>query len=260
MWQHMKRRWRYWTARAEREFEENADPRVQLEQAITEAQEQHRRLQDQAASVIAHQKQTELRLNRALSELERTNSNARKAVTMAEQAAARGDTAKMASFSAAAEQFAVRLITSEQEIETLKSLHFQATEATEKAKAAVAQNALSLQAKLNERQKLLGQLDQARMQEQINLAMNTLSESVGDDVPSFNEVRDKIEARFAKAKGVAELAEIEGSTDSTMLEIEAAARAEEAQDRLRQIKEQLGIGTGTQPELTQKSESESDDK
>ena len=35
--------------------------------------------------------------------------------------------------------------------------------------------------------------------------MTSLSESVGQDVPTFDEVRDKIEARYAKAKGMAEL-------------------------------------------------------
>ena len=45
-------------------FNEKADPKVQLEQAITEAQDQHRRLREQAANVIANQKQTEMRLNR----------------------------------------------------------------------------------------------------------------------------------------------------------------------------------------------------
>ena len=44
-------------------FNERADPKVQLEQAIAEAQNQHRRLQEQAANVIANQKQGEMRLN-----------------------------------------------------------------------------------------------------------------------------------------------------------------------------------------------------
>ena len=39
------------------------------------------------------------------------------------------------------------------------------------------------------------------MQEQMNKAMSSLSETVGQDVPTLNEVRDKIEARYAKAKG-----------------------------------------------------------
>ncbi len=243
MWQHLKRRWKYWTARLDSRLEETADPKVQLEQAISEAREQHRRLKDQAAAVIANQKQTEMRLSRALSDLERVNGNARHALMMAEQASLESDEAKTLSFTNAAEQFAARLITLEGEIETLKSLHFQASEAADQAKEAVTQNAVGLQRKLHERQKLLGQLDQARMQEQMNEAMSSLSESVGDDVPTFNEVRDKIEARYAKAKGVAELTE--GGANTAMLEIEAAARTLEAKARLDQIRKQLELAPGT---------------
>lgn len=243
MWQHLKRRWRYWTARMDSRLEETADPKVQLEQAIGEAREQHRRLKDQAAAVIANQKQTEMRLSRALSNLERVNGNARHALMMAEQASLEGDTAKIQSFTNAAEQFAARLITLEEEVETLKSLHFQASEAADQAKDAVAQNAVGLQRKLHERQKLLGQIDQARMQEQVNEAMSSLSESVGDDVPTFNEVREKIEARYAKAKGVAALSE--GGANTAMLEIEAAARTLEAKARLDQIRKQLELTPGT---------------
>ena len=72
------------------------------------------------------------------------------------------------------------------------------------------QNASTLQKKLAERQKLLSQLDQAKMQEQVNKAMSSLSETVGEDVPTFDEVRDKIEARYAKAKGMSELTESVG--------------------------------------------------
>ena len=205
MWQQLNRRWKYLTVRMARQFDEKADPRVQLEQALDEARDQQRRLKEQATSMIANQKQTELQLNRALSELERVNQNARSAILMAEQANAAGNAAKAASFTQAAEKFAERLITLEQEIENYKSLHYQVSAAAEQAKAAVAQNALSFQEKLRERQKLLSQLDQARLQEQMNDAIGTLTESVDDDTPSFNEVRSKIEARYAKAKGVAEL-------------------------------------------------------
>lgn len=250
MWKHLKRRWKYLVAKLTGSFEESADPKVQLEQAIVEAHDQHRRLKDQAANVIANQKQTEMRLNRAIEELAKINGNARQAIMMAEEQAARGDEGKVTSYTNAAEQFAGRLITLEQEIESLKSLHFQATEAADQAKAAVSANAVGLQQKLGERQKLLGQLDQARMQEQVNQAMSTLSESVGDDVPTFNEVRDKIEARYAKARGVAELGE--GNVAASMAAIEAAARNNEAKARLTQIRQQLGLGPGTaDAEITQ---------
>ena len=77
------------------------------------------------------------------------------------------------------------------------------------------------------------------MQEQMNKAMASLSETVGEDVPTFDEVRDKIEARYAKAKGMSELTD--ESVESRMLEIEQAPTNIEAQARLAEIRAQLGI-------------------
>src|SRR3982750_2252400 len=105
MFKLIKRTWRYVTAALTGKFEEAADPKVQLEQAIIEAQEQHRRLKEQAANVIANQKQTELRLNRSLEELEKVNGNARQAVLMADEATKKGDAAKAAEYTSAAEAF-----------------------------------------------------------------------------------------------------------------------------------------------------------
>jgi phage shock protein A len=235
----MKRWWKYFTAKLNSSFNEKADPKIQLEQAIMEAQEQHRRLKEQAANVIANQKQTELRLNRAMDELEKVNGNARQAVVMADEAAKKGDTTKVGEYTSAAEAFANKLIALEAEIEDLKTLHLQGTQAADQAKAAVQQNADMLQKRLSERQRLLGQLDQAKMQEQMNKAMASLSETVGQDVPTLDEVRDKIEARYAKAKGMSELSE--SSVESRMIEIESAARNTEAQGRLAEIRAQLGL-------------------
>ncbi len=77
------------------------------------------------------------------------------------------------------------------------------------------------------------------MQEQMNTAMASLSETVGQDVPTFTEVQEKIEARYAKAKGMSELTE--SSVESRMLEIEQATANTEAQARLSEIRAQLGI-------------------
>jgi phage shock protein A len=239
MFKAIRRFWKYLSAKLNSSFNEMADPKVQLEQAIMEAQEQHRRLKEQAANVIANQKQTELRLNRALDELEKVNGNARQAVVMADEATKKGDTGKATEYTSAAEAFANRLIALEAEIEELKTLHLQSTQAADQAKSAVGQNSAMLQKKLSERQRLLGQLDQAKMQEQMNKAMSSLSETVGEDVPTLDEVRDKIEARYAKAKGMSELTET--SVESRMVEIEAAARNSEAQGRLAEIRAQLGL-------------------
>jgi phage shock protein A len=239
----MKRAWAYLTASLTGKFNEAADPKVQLEQAILEAQDQHRRLKEQAANVIANQKHTELRLNRAMAELEKTNDSARQAVLMAEEAAASGDEAKMTQYTTAAESFADRMIGLERDVEDLKSLHLQSAQAADQAKNAVGQNAAVLQKRLSERQQLMSQLDQAKMQEQMNTAMASLSETVGQDVPTFEEVRDKIEARYAKAKGMSELQST--SVESHMLEVEQAARSSEARTRLSQIRDQLGLGEGS---------------
>lgn len=234
-----KRFWNYLTAGANQKFNEKADPKIQLEQAITEAQDQHRRLKEHAANVIAQQKQTELQLNRAMEHLEKLNANARQAVKMADSAAKSGDAAKAAEYTRAAETIATQLISVEAQVDELKTMHYSATQAADQAKAAVAQNGQLLQKKLTERQKLLSQLEQAKMQEQMNQAMSSLSETVGQEVPTLNEVRDKIEQRYAKAKGMSELSET--SVESRMIEIEQAAANFEAQDRLASIRAELGI-------------------
>jgi phage shock protein A len=235
----ISRAWRYMTAALTGRFNEAADPKVQLEQAITEAQDQHRRLVQQAANVVANQKQTEMRLNRAIEDVQKQNGLARQAVTMAEDATKRGDTAKAVEYTSAAESFANRLVASEREVESLKELLLQATQAANSAKSAVQQNSLAMQKKLSERQKLLGQLDQAKMQEQMNTAMAALNETVGQDVPTFEEVRQKIETRYAKALGTSEITG--QSVEQRMLEVEQASVNTEAQAKLSEIRAQLGL-------------------
>lgn len=244
MMKFFRRVWAYFGAGANQKFNEAADPKIQLEQALTEAQDQHRRLREHAANVIAQQKQTEMQLNRSMTQLEKLSANARQAVMMADQATKSGDATKASEYTRAAETIATQLVSQESQIDDLKKMHYGATQAADQAKAAVSQNGSMLQQRLSERQKLLGQLEQARMQEQMNKAMSSLSETVGQDVPTLNEVRDKIEARYAKAKGMSELTE--SSVESRMLEIEQASANTEAQARLSQIRAQLGIAPATE--------------
>ena len=237
----LKRWWKYTVARLNGSFNERADPKVQLEQAIAEAHEQHKRLTQQAANVIANQKQTEMRLNRVMEDLEKVSGNARQAVMMADQATKSGDATKAAEYTTAAESFANRMISLESEVEDLKALHYQAAEAADQAKLAVQQNSTALQKKLSERQALLGKIDQANMQEEMNNAMAQLSATVGEDVPTLEEVRSKVEARYAQAKGMSELQG--ASVEGRMLEVEQAAMNVE----LAEIKAQLGITTEEAP-------------
>jgi phage shock protein A len=241
----LKKWWKYLTAKGNRSFDQNADPAVQLEQALKEAQDQHRRLKEQAANVIANQKQSELRLNAKMTELEKLNGNARQALIMAADAQKAGDAAKATQYESAAESIANQLIQVEKDVEGLKAMVVDSTQAADQAKAAVAQNSRLLQQKLAEKQKLLSQLDQAKMQEQMNSAMAQLQETVGDDVPTLSEVQQKIEARYAKAKAHSELAET--SVESSILEIEQATSNVEAQSRLSELRAELGLDSAAAP-------------
>jgi len=239
MFKVFKKWWNYWAAKFNKDFNDRADPAVQLEQALTEAQEQHRRLREQAVNVIATQKQSELRLNAKMAELEKLNGNARQALIMAADATKSGDATKAAQYNTAAETIANQLIQVEKDVDSLKTMVLDSTQAADQAKAAVAQNSRLLQQKLAEKNKLLSQLEQAKMQEQMNKTMAQLNETVGDSVPSLKEVSDKIEARYAKAKASTELQET--SVDSRIAEVEMASANLEAQSRLSQLRQELGL-------------------
>jgi phage shock protein A len=235
----LRKRWRYMTAKTNSRFEEGADPKIQLEQAIAEAQDQHRRLVEQAANVVANQKTHEMQLNRAMEELEKVNRSTRQALLMATDAEKAGDAAKAREYNTTAEAFANRLIATENQVNDLKTLSLQSAQAADQARAAVQQNSLALQQKLAERQKLLSQLDQAKMQEQLNTAMNSLNATVDQTAPSLDQVRAKIEARYAKAIGSSELS---GQTvESRMLEVQQAAMGSEARTRLDSMRAELGM-------------------
>ena len=236
----LRKRWRYFTAKTDSRFEANADPKVQLEQAISDAQDQHRRLVEQAANVVANQKQHELQLNRAMEQLEKINRSTRQALVMAQDADKAGDGAKAREYNQTAEAFANRLIATENQVNDLKTLSLQSAQAADQARAAVQQNSLALQQKLAERQKLLSQLDQAKMQEQLNRAMSSLNATVDQSAPSLDQVRAKIEARYAKAIGSSELT---GQTvEARMLEVEQASIGTEAKSRLDAIREEMALG------------------
>jgi phage shock protein A len=234
-----RRFWNYLKALLTGKFEEIADPKIQIEQAIAEARAQHRRLRETAASVIANQKKAQMDLDRTLEDLEKLNRNTQQAVLMASEAETSGDEKRTIELTQTAEAFANQLIAKEQEVDTLRTMVLSATQATEQAKQAVTQNAQQLQAKVADRQKLLSQLDQAKMAEQMNRAMESMSAEVGQDVPTLDEVRSKIETRLARAQGATELER--ESVAGRMLEVERAAAASQASARLSEIRSKLGI-------------------
>ncbi len=229
------RGWKYFMALLSGKLDEVSDPKIQIQQAIEDAQRQHQALSQQAASVIGNQRQLEMKLSRQMSEVEKLQGSARQALVLADQARAKGDEAKATQYEETAQAFATQLVAAEQSMEDLKGLHDGALRAAEQAKKAVEQNAMNLQTKLAERTKLLSQLEQAKMQEQVSRSLSQMSElSAPGNTPSLTEVRDKIERRYANALGSAELAS--NSVEGRMLEVQKSTLDFAGQSRLDQIR------------------------
>ncbi len=239
--------WKYLMALFGAKIDEYADPKVQIQQAIEDAQRQHQALVQQAASVIGNQRQLEMKLSRQMSEVEKLQSSARQALVLADKMHADGDEEKATQYESAAQTFATQLVSGEQSMEDLKTLHDQALSAATQARKAVENNALMLQQKLAERTKLLSQLEQAKMQETVARSLEGMSElAAPGSTPSLDEVREKIERRYANAMGRAELAS--NSVEGRMLEVQKSTLDMAGQSRLDQIRAsmaggQLGAGT-----------------
>jgi phage shock protein A len=184
-----------------------------------------------------------MRLNRQLGEVEKLQSSARQALMLADQTRAAGDAAKAADYEQAAQAFATQLVSAEQAVEDLKRSHDEALQAAEQAKGAVEQSRMRLQSTLAERTKLLSQLEQAKMQEQVSASLRQVNElSAPGNTPSLGEVRDKIEARYANALGQAELAQ--NSVEGRMLEVQKATIDVAGASRLAEIRAAMNGAAG----------------
>jgi phage shock protein A len=82
--------------------------------------------------------------------------------------------------------------------------------------------------------------------------MAQLTSTAGDDVPTLDEVRSKIDRRLAAAQATTELTG--ASVDIRMIEVENAQQQLEAQARLREMRTEMGISAppqlGSGPELS----------
>jgi phage shock protein A len=239
--------WKYLMALFGAKIDEYADPKVQIQQAIEESQRQHQALVQQAAAVIGNQRQLEMKLSRQLSEVEKLQASTRQALTLANKASTGGDGQKAEEYEKAAQVFATQLVAAEQGIEDLKTLHDQAITAASRARNAVEDNAMMLKQRLAERTKLLNQLEQAKMQERIASSLESMSQlAAPGNVPSLDEVREKIEQRYAAALGRADIAQ--NSVEGRMLEVERSTLDMVGASRLEEIRAGMAGQVGASPE------------
>jgi phage shock protein A len=187
-----------------------------------------------------------MKLSRQLGEVEQLTNNSRQALVLADQARAGGDSKKAADFESTAQTFATQLVAAEASVEDLKTLHDQALSAAQQARQAVDNNAMVLQQKLAERTKLLSQLEQAKMQETVARSLESMGQlQAPGTTPSLDEVRDKIESRYATALGRADLAS--GSVESRRLEVQKATLDLAGASRLAEIRRSMAPAVGGAP-------------
>src|SRR5829696_4909713 len=109
--------WKYLMAAFSGKIDEYADPKVQIQQAIEDAQRQHQGLVQQAAAVIGNQRQLEMKLNRQMGEVEKLQGMARQALVLADQKRGTGDEAEAQKFEQTAQTLATQLVSAEQSME-----------------------------------------------------------------------------------------------------------------------------------------------
>ncbi len=227
--------WKYVMASFDQKIDENADPKVQIQQAVEGAKEQHRQISEHAAEIIGRKSQLEMQLNRLVKTQKDYQDQTRRALEMAEKAE---DPQTASEYNQAAEVVASQLVAVEKELEGLKAQHEAATKAAEQAKAQQQQSEARLKEQLAQVDQLLSQADQAAMQEKNAQALDSMNELTPDDsTPTLDGVRAKIEKRYADALGAQELHRASGG--DRIQEIAAAGHDMAASSRLEEIRAEM---------------------
>lgn len=219
--------------------EEMMDPEIEIQSAIDEAKRRDQDLRNQAAKVIAHKTQLESQIERAAESVGEAKEMAKQALLKAEEARGKGDEVAVGKWTHAAQSLAMKLQASENNLESLKAQFETAVTQADQAKEAVQTNAMKVQELAARRLEMLGTLEQAKMQEAVNNAVESMSVSVSDQGPDLAGVEDKIELRKAEAMARAELHEAtpEGAEAELRKEINMA----EANSKLDELRAELGI-------------------
>ncbi len=236
-----KRIWAYLKALFTTTAENAMDPKIEIEAAINEAKKKDQDLRNQAAKVVAHRTQLESQLERAADDAGEAREMAKQALLKAEEAKAAGDAAGVEKWTQAAQSIAMKMQAAENNLTSLTEQYGVAQSQAEKAKDAVQANAMKLQELSAKRMQLLGQLEQAKMQEAVNDAVQTMSASMSDTGPSLDQVERKIEQRKAEAMARAELHE--ATPEGAEAELRQAINVVQADAKLEELKAELGITT-----------------
>ena len=234
------RTWHYSVAFLSQLFDQHADPRVQIEQAIEEAKRQHGLLADQAAAVIGNQRELQIKITRGNADLERLDASTAQALRLAATARSNGDEHGAARYERTAQLLATQLAATQSSLSDLGELHERAAAGANAARRAVEQNAFTLQRQTAERSKLLTELEAARMQERMAEALARIgSLAPAGNVPTLPQLQEKIDRRIGRGAGRLEIAR--DSVESQLIEVDRAVIDTRGEQLLDEIRRREGI-------------------
>lgn len=227
--------WKYLMSSFDQKIDENADPKVQIQQAVEGAKKQHQEITKQASEIIGNKNRLEMQIDRLIKTQADHQSQTQRALELADKASAEGDAQKANEYNQAAEVLASQLVAVEQELEQTKAQHASAVQAAEQAAQQQKASEARLKEQLAQVNELLAQADQAAMQEQTVQTLDSMNELTPDgDVPTLDSVRAKIEKRYADAIGAQELHQAAGG--DRIQEITASGTDMKATARLDEIR------------------------
>ena len=218
------------------------DPEIEINMAIDQAKKKNQDLRNQAANIVAHRTQLESKIEKAADQVGETREMAKQAILKAEESKAAGDTAGVAKWTNIAQAQATKLQAAENNLTSLKGQYGTAITQADEAKRAVQANAVKLQGLTAKQMELLGALEQAKMQETVNAAVQSMSATLDDSLPTLESVEDKIEKRKAQAMAKAEI--FEATPDGGEAELRQAMNEAQADAKLEELKAELGLTTG----------------
>ncbi|HZD22465.1 MAG TPA: PspA/IM30 family protein, partial [Acidimicrobiia bacterium] len=176
----LKRWWSYIRSWFKTTSEQVMDPEIEIQAAIDEAKRTDQDLRNQAAKVIAHKTQLGSQIERAADDVGEAKEMAKQALIRADEANKAGDGAGVTKWTQAAQSLAMKLQAAENNLSSLKEQFATAEVQAEKAKEAVQTNAMEVQELSAKRLEMLGSLEQAKMQEAVNDAVQSMSATVSD--------------------------------------------------------------------------------
>ncbi len=178
-------------AKASEAIDAHADPKAQLALAIRTLQDQHDQLEHACAVVMAQAKTLGDKLQRDLAQQANLENQARAALA--------------AGHTEAAQAIANQIVTVRNLIASEQPAYEQAKAAADQAQQAFKENSEQLQQKMAEAQQLSAEIDQAAMQHNINESMKAVTSLTSHVIPSFDQVRDKVNAQLAQEQADAAL-------------------------------------------------------